>query len=40
MMIGDGRLEDLAPYLEADEEWRNMVEPAVMEACMEEDGAV
>ena len=40
MMIEDGRLEDLAPYLEADEEWRNMVEPAVMEACMEEDGAV
>ena len=40
MMIEDGRLEDLAPYLDADEEWRNMVEPAVVEACMEEDGAV
>ena len=30
MMVADGRIENLSPYLEEDEEWRNMIEPAVM----------
>ncbi len=33
MMVADGRIENLSPYLEEDEEWRNMIEPAVMEGC-------
>lgn len=40
LMIEDGRIEDLSPYLEADEEWRNMIEPEVLESCREEDGSI
>ena len=40
MMIADGRLENLAPYIEADEEWKAMTEPVVWEGCTEEDGAM
>ncbi len=40
LMIEDGRIEDLSPYLEADDEWRNMIEPAVLESCREEDGKI
>lgn len=40
MMIKDGRLENLAPYLERDEEWRNMVEPVVMEGCAESESEI
>ena len=40
MMIKDGRLENLTPYLEADEEWRDMVEPVVMEGCMESESEI
>lgn len=41
-MIGCGldRIENLSPYLEEDEEWRNMIEPAVMEGCTDEDGNI
>lgn len=35
MMIQDGRLENLKPWLEQDEEWAGMVEPVVMEGCSE-----
>ena len=40
LMIADGRIEELSSYLEADEEWRNMIEPAVLESCREEDGSI
>lgn len=40
MMIEDERIEDLAPYMEKDPEWQEMVEPAVLESCLEEDGAL
>lgn len=40
LMIEDGRLEDLSPYLEADAEWKNVIEPAVLENCREEDGSI
>lgn len=35
MMIADGRLENLAPYLKEDAEWMAMVEPVVLEGCSE-----
>lgn len=35
MMIADGRLENLAPYLNEDEEWKSMIEPVVWEGCAE-----
>ena len=34
MMVEEGRLENLDPYLEADPEWKEAIEPAVLEACM------
>lgn len=40
LMIEDGRIEDLSSYLEADEEWKNMIEPAVLECCREADGSI
>ena len=40
LMIENDRLEDLSPYLEADEEWKNMIEPAMLESCVEEDGKI
>lgn len=40
MMIQDGRLENLTPYIEADAEWKDMIEPMVLEGCSEEDGSV
>ncbi|MDD3339872.1 MAG: extracellular solute-binding protein [Lachnospiraceae bacterium] len=40
MMIQDGRLEDLAPYIAADPQWQEMIEPVVLEGCSEADGSV
>ena len=40
MMIQDGRIEDLSEYINEDEEWKAMIEPAVLEACSEEDGSI
>lgn len=40
MMIEEGRIEDLRPYIEGDEEWKNMIEPSVLDACSEEDGSI
>lgn len=40
MMIKDGRIENLAPYIEKDTEWKNMIEPYVLQSCSEKDGAV
>lgn len=40
MMIQDGRLEELTDYIYGDEEWMDMIEPAVLESCSEEDGSI
>lgn len=40
MMIQDERIVDLAPYIEADKEWQDMIEPVVLEGCSEPDGKV
>lgn len=40
MMVEEGRLEDLTPYIEADEEWKSMIEPAVLEGCTYTDGKI
>lgn len=40
MMIQDGRIEELSEYINGDEEWRAMIEPAVLESCSEEDGSI
>ena len=40
MMIQDGRIEEISSYIEEDEEWQAMIEPAVLESCTEEDGSV
>lgn len=40
LMIQDGRIENLAPLIEQDEEWKSMIEPVVLEACTEPDGSI
>lgn len=40
MMVEEGRLTDLTPYLDADEEWLAEIEPAVLTGCTYEDGKV
>ena len=40
LMIGDGRIEELSPYLNADQEWTDMIDPAVLESCREQDGSI
>ncbi|MBB5266110.1 ABC-type glycerol-3-phosphate transport system substrate-binding protein [Catenibacillus scindens] len=40
MMIEDGRIEELSKYIEADEEWKAMIEPSVLASCREEDGSI
>lgn len=40
MMIQDGRIEEISSYIEEDEEWQAMIEPAVLESCTEEDGSI
>lgn len=40
MVIEDERVMDLAPYMEADSEWKKMVEPSVLECFVEEDGSM
>ena len=40
MMVEDGRIEELSDYIEADEEWNNMIEPSVLQSCTEEDGSI
>ena len=40
MMIQDGRIEELTEYINEDEEWKAMIEPAVLESCSEEDGSI
>lgn len=39
-ILADERVIDLAPYMEADSEWQEMVEPAVLECFKEEDGSM
>ena len=40
MMVRQGRIENLKPYIDADPEWREMIEPAVLDACSEPDGSI
>ena len=40
MMIADGRIEDLSPYILEDEEWMDMIEPVVLESFTEPDGRI
>ncbi|MGN1193573.1 MAG: ABC transporter substrate-binding protein [Dorea sp.] len=40
MMIQEGRIEDLSGYINEDPEWKDMIEPAVLESCSEEDGSI
>lgn len=40
LMIHDERIEDLSSAIEEDEEWKKMIEPAVLEACTEADGSI
>lgn len=40
MMIEEERIEDLYSYIDEDSEWKDMIEPAVLEACSEPDGKV
>lgn len=40
MMIQDGRIEELTEYINEDEEWKAMIEPAVLESCSEEAGSI
>lgn len=40
MMIQDGRIEDLSSYIMQDAEWREMIEPVVLEGCREPDGQI
>lgn len=40
MMVKEGRLEDLTSYINDDKEWKEMIEPTVLESVCEEDGKV
>ncbi len=40
LMLKDQRIEDLSFSINRDEEWKNMIEPAVLEACTESDGSI
>ncbi len=40
MMITEKRIEDLSPYIYGDEEWKNLIEPVVLEGCSEPDGKI
>ncbi len=39
-MIEEGRVEDLSSYINEDEEWKGMIEEAVLESVTEEDGSI
>lgn len=40
MMVKEGRIEDLTSYINNDKEWKEMIEPTVLESVCEEDGKV
>ena len=40
MMVKEGRIENLTPYIENDEEWKSMIEPSVLASVCEEDGSI
>ena len=40
MMVKEGRIENLTPYIENDEEWKSMIEPSVLASGCEEDGSI
>lgn len=40
MMIEEDRLMELSAYIDQDKEWKEMIEPVVLESCMEENGEI
>lgn len=40
MMVKEGRIENLTSYINDDEEWKDMIEPSVLESGSEEDGEI
>jgi len=40
MMIQEGRIEDLSPYINSDKEWKEMIEPNVISSFTEPDGSI
>lgn len=40
LMIQDGRIENLSDDIQNDQEWKEMIEPVVLESCTEPDGSV
>ncbi len=40
LMIHDQRIEELSSYIKEDEEWRNIIEPSVLQACTEPNGSI
>lgn len=40
MMVKEGRIENLTSYINDDEEWKDMIEPSVLESGSEADGEV
>lgn len=40
MMVKEGRIENLTSYINEDEEWKDMIEPSVLESGSEEDGEI
>lgn len=40
MMVEEERIENLTPYIETDIEWKNMIEPAVLNGCTYDNGNI
>lgn len=40
MMVKEGRIENLTSYINEDKEWKDMIEPQVLESGCEEDGSI
>jgi len=40
LLVKDGRIEDLSPYMEEDKEWSGMIEDIVLEQCSEPNGKI
>lgn len=40
LLVKENRIEDLSPYINSDSEWKEMIEPTVLQACTEADGSI
>lgn len=40
MMVKEGRIENLYPYIYEDQEWKEMIEPVVLNACTQSEGKI